>query len=350
MGFYGSRIPPYAERIPLASAIVYREGDYAIAKIWNEQWGRWSRIAKSTDHAGVIQSAIDYVGNFGGGKVLIKKGEYILQGKGLELKGYPIIIEGETESVTLTFTGVSDLTPGIHLIRSHEVGYLPTEEPERKSKFMGVKNLRLLGGSTRGTGIYAEYVKKLLVENVYVENTKSHGIAIGWIGTGSVGYTVDQFAIVNVELHETKGTIMNSAQNGVIANIKEYDYDIANAGMWFHYSDTAFPNRNIVVLNAYLEVPTHSNDSKGILFEYAENVCVVNPVIKGYYRGIWLGKSGLKDIKIIGGKIYDCVNGIMTGAAITLDHPETIEFDGIPTPGRYRVKLIATDEAVKVII
>jgi len=78
MGFYGSRIPPYAERIPLANAIVYREGNYAVAKVWNEQWGRWSKIAKSTDHTEVWEEALLYALSKFGRAVVRGMGEFDL--------------------------------------------------------------------------------------------------------------------------------------------------------------------------------------------------------------------------------------------------------------------------------
>ena len=60
---------------PVASVIVYREGDYAVAKVWNEQYGRWSRIAKSTDHASVIQTAIDNAEQHG---IIVLHGEFTI--------------------------------------------------------------------------------------------------------------------------------------------------------------------------------------------------------------------------------------------------------------------------------
>ena len=164
MGFYGSRIPPYAERIPLASAIIYKKGDYAIAKIWNEQWGRWSRIAKSTDHASVIQTAINYINNAGGGKLLIKKGEYLINS--LISVGNNTIIEGEGQGNTI-------------LKRNSNTRGLITNKNTGASGYEGnynivIRNLSIdVNGSTYTdscTPIAFIHSQRILIENVEVYN------------------------------------------------------------------------------------------------------------------------------------------------------------------------------------
>jgi len=56
-----------------ADVIVYRDGDYAVAV---DRKG--NTIARSTDHAEVIQKAIDHVAEHGGGVIFIKAGTYML--------------------------------------------------------------------------------------------------------------------------------------------------------------------------------------------------------------------------------------------------------------------------------
>jgi len=158
MGFYGSRIPSFAERIPLASAIVYKEGEYAVAKVWNEQWGRWSRIAKSTDHASVIQ-ALDGVFNI----LNIIVNSDIVTNKPIRFT--------TSEYVNINFLG--------HKIISNAGGmYAPTLSYQVPNGTFIVKNVIIDNQESVGDGITAGatdiYPKKVIIENVDVRNFTNH--------------------------------------------------------------------------------------------------------------------------------------------------------------------------------
>lgn len=62
------------DSIKTADIVVYRDGDYAVAV---DRYG--NELISSTDHAKVLQEAINKVGKDGGGKVYIFEGTYLLQ-------------------------------------------------------------------------------------------------------------------------------------------------------------------------------------------------------------------------------------------------------------------------------
>ncbi|RLI46888.1 hypothetical protein DRO69_02175 [Candidatus Bathyarchaeota archaeon] len=86
---YPNVVPPMAHTAPTADVVVYREGNLAVAVGAKTK----IKIASSTDHAQVIQKAIDHVANKGGGRLYIKSGVYCISDTITISK--PIHIEGE---------------------------------------------------------------------------------------------------------------------------------------------------------------------------------------------------------------------------------------------------------------
>ncbi len=104
-----------------ADAIVYRDGDQAVAV---DRWGRL--IEASTDHAGVIQAAIDYVYKiYGGGTVYVLPGTYTLAAQipSSNVYGYVELI-GSGHGTLLKSSGFDALN--LAYIRARKISYTDT--------------------------------------------------------------------------------------------------------------------------------------------------------------------------------------------------------------------------------
>jgi len=85
-----------------ADVLVFKEGDYAVAVDGKTK----EVIARSTDHAEVIQASIDHVASQGGGKVYIDAGECDLGGKDVSLVGKSnIVVVGAGVGATIIKRG-----------------------------------------------------------------------------------------------------------------------------------------------------------------------------------------------------------------------------------------------------
>jgi len=143
-----------------ADVIVYRDGDYAVAVDH-----KGNQIAKSTDHAEVIQKAIDHVAGLGGGKIHISEGPYSLNRRIEIIDKENIIIEGDGFSTILNFTQ-TDSGNGIYVYFSavtERVGVI-------------IKNIKIVGNNGAGNGIYMYQAYRSRIENVWVEGFGGHGI------------------------------------------------------------------------------------------------------------------------------------------------------------------------------
>jgi len=336
MGFYGSRIPPFAERIPLASAIIYKEGNYAIAKVWNEQWGRWSRIAKSTDHADVIQSAINEIyNNYGGGKILIKKGIYELI-KTVFLKSN-IRLVGEGIKSILKLVSLPDQLIGDF----HRFYTMITNENWRSGgdSNISIENLHLVvEPNLIGTNGYERTVYTASfwgASNVLVRNNMIESCGVRFSLSDNYAYYLKN----NFDPHFTNTDCRNVIyENNTILNVVE--------GLWLDRVDGALVKGNwiettldsamglhwggrgyIIVENTILRLkgdPWTPDDVAGASIEitsafdghsdafYQENHVIANNVIKsvntGYQGEIAFNGYKFKNIRIIGNyieKVHD---------------------------------------------
>ena len=238
---------------PVASAIVYKEGDYAVAKVWNEQWGRWSRIAKSTDHASVIQSAIDEVYNrYGGGKVFISEGEYtinteitpksniILTGDKPTLKHYSgNCIHGiDISNVVISNLKIVDAAPDQHT----ELGGL-TNGILIESIDTPVENIMILNNEVAHSVREGIHLNNVLskssatdnygLKNIIIAGNYIHDLTTGTIGTDGNGIGVHR---------KSDGVII---ENNIIENTISTGI-LVGSGSEFNYNKNVYIGRNII--------------------------------------------------------------------------------------------------------
>ncbi|MCD6093193.1 MAG: right-handed parallel beta-helix repeat-containing protein [Candidatus Omnitrophica bacterium] len=274
-----------------ADIIVYREGEEAVAIKTDTR----EVIAHGTDHAEVIQKAIDYVASKGGGTIHITKGTYIITTKDI---GLPYKV-------------------GIHIIEKAGIRIVGDGE--------GNTVLKLADG-VGGTVIYYKNAHWLEIRDLTIDGNKDNNTDSGIDGdlAGIKGHTTYFAKIVNVELRNCvrqgfyptncswshyeniyahhngyEGIVLDSEDLSTVINLKTGTnglIDTSRAGLYIVGGATREPSYVTVV--------------GGIHYNNPINVKIYNAIgvelygVKAYYSrkdidldGIWVQNS--KDVKLI---------------------------------------------------
>ncbi len=172
--------------------LVFRDGDYAVAV--DEQW---NVIAKSTDHASVIQAAIDRLGTECG-KILLKSGVYdiwVKNGAGIYVSG-AVEIAGEGINSTVLRVWIADVAD----IDTDDLNGLVFKHRNEKIQFFYLHDLTIDGNRfsyihmwdslpyrNRYTAIeFRDYVERAIFERVEFKEV----LAGTCIGAGGSEYII----------------------------------------------------------------------------------------------------------------------------------------------------------------
>jgi len=155
-----------------ADVIVYREGDCAVAVDGKTK----NMIARSTDHAEVIQKAINHVANKGGGKVYIKAGTYTLStdivpkdNVAIVGSGYSTVLTGRRfyleykNNIIIGDLRIKDATWGIYLIGCNNIT---------------IKNVFIENIQNEGIKNTNEFSRNIIIRGCRITNCAEHGIVL----------------------------------------------------------------------------------------------------------------------------------------------------------------------------
>jgi len=321
MGFYGSRIPPFAERIPLASAIVYKEGDYAVAKVWNEQWGRWSRVAKSTDHASVIQAAIDSLTpNRTWKEKVILKGDFVVS-KTIKIPSYTVL----------------ELNGSIKLADGANARIITNKNTDTGDQYIDIIGGVIDGNKANQTsefaGIRLYGCSYCVIRNVTVRNVYGIGIWISPNLDGSV--RGKQVAIVSSVFINNRHHHMQISSDECIVMGNLLDTTDMYDGIQV---DTA--NRNLVANNVILNSAREGIRIMTYEDGYGNENVIANNIIVGAFNGINVtggatGKEMYRNV-VIGNYIY---NVSQDGIVIDYSPNSVVEGNYVEGNGRYGINV-----------
>jgi len=273
--------------IATANVIVFKEGDYAVAVDGKTK----EVIARGTDHASVIQQAINHVHNKGGGIVFIKSGIYILNNYIIIRSNVWLVGSGEStvlkRSATATFT--------LAMIYNENFGQANGVEN------VAIMSLVLDGNKDENTtGIHGIQIyggKRITIRDVIVRNTTLEGIIIGG---GDSDYLTEQAIIENCKVENLIDKDLFHVRNAknvlVYGNVGIGPGDF---GVEVEYSTQVAVENNI-----FLDVgsETTSTFGGGVLVKASNNVVVRGNII-------YPNSLGIEAYTISGreGEIYDIV-------------------------------------------
>ena len=274
-----SSTPAFEHPITEASYIIFKDGSTYYAR--NEETG--AIVYSGSDATTIVHSAQDALVNFGGGKILLTRGEYYIN---LRLKNN-IILEGEGHET---------------ILKADRNDYSIIENYGRAADTSNVNihinNLLIDGTEQTGTyvyGIWFKYVTNATIQNVYMKNTHWENIYL-WLCNYVV---VTQCYITTsgregISIHESIGCEVSD-------NIVK---DNAWAGISIASSKQTLCSNNSM-----------SNDKQGI---YIGSItegwdCEQNTIVGGAIRnstgdGILINKTAVADLHhntIFGIKIVD---------------------------------------------
>jgi len=244
----------YVEAI--ASYIVYVENGMYYA--YNCKTGKIDY--KGTDATAVIQSAIDAIPV--GGKVLIKAGEYKVNGT-LSMKSN-VVLEGEMRDITLlNMEGLPDGSLGINCTGVSDFAIRSfTIDMKRTTNIAGMFGIGVYGSATA-------YVSNFLIKDMRIRNTGAHGIQV---------YYAEKYAIKGNLLENCwrDGISCARAQrNSVIANniiMNAYDTGILQGSDYI----TEWTENNVVEGN----VVDKTDVGPGIIIQRARRCTVVGNTVR----------------------------------------------------------------------
>ena len=304
---------------PVASAIVYKEGDYAVAKVWNEQWGRWSRIAKSTDHASVIQSAINTINAQGGGIIFLRKGTYTLSTR-IQLKSNIIIIgEGfQTKLVASDYLGsygmFSNLDFAIENVKisnlyidggghSGQIGVTAFGGSDVTKKNILIHNVKF---TNLNNAIYFVYASNFKIELCDFENC-TQAVRI----LGGTDFVISRNYIHDCSNNHLTGAIYltTNCQRGIIENniLENLDRpeDMTN-GILISEPSAEACKYIVVKGNILNNIGANSTDVSAISVANGQRCLVIgNTIINIPHAGIDTGTDG-EHIIIANNLLYNC--------------------------------------------
>jgi len=222
-----------------ADVIVFRKGNLAIAVKGDTK----ETIASSTDHAEVIQAAINYLKSQGGGKLFIASGDYLLN-KPLVIKQGGIILYGG---------GATRLISNGSNIISIEY-----EEGTGGIAFITITDMRLDGGNNNVRAITNEnspgdaWTRDIIIERLQIVNLNGSD-AIGIYLEGPERVRIRDCFINEVK----KGIAFKSAPGYAGGNIwieNNYIgiYDQPDAVGIEHVVDVDGNSRHIIILNNHI--------------------------------------------------------------------------------------------------
>ncbi len=234
-------------RLP-ADVTVFRDGDYAVA-VNNK--GRV--IARSDEHAEVMQTAIDTTG----GKVYIKPGDYYI-GRTITINRHGVVLEGETR-------GRGDITLRTRLIATASLSSLIQIGSSSSLVYdVYIRSLQL-HGNNMVNNILDAYANGLVVEDTITWNAKNNGIYIRRIDgacetklvrvvSANNGYNGIRIGTGDIHLTDVitgkngEAGVLFFAETAVVQGLIENLHSYGNRyGLWV---DSAI---NMMITNSYLE-------------------------------------------------------------------------------------------------
>jgi len=269
------------EHPPTASAVVYQTDRHTIGKKYDESKDKWVRIAKEkrgVDDASVIQSAIDATHNSGGGRTLIKAGEYICN-RDIELK----------DGVYLSGEGVADLG----LARSTVLkGYnISTALLKTTSKIStGIEDLAVWvskdTSDPSADAIYVTLNDRSYIGRIAINSAPRDGLMVG---SGSGVSLIEHIRLDNIGRH---AVWLGYCSDSVVRFI---DATAGDSGRGLMISGGG--HLRIYSCNLYL---CHD----GITVDYATDVDLIGcRVNDNDDHGLWIGANA-RGIRVIGGSAY----------------------------------------------
>jgi len=344
--------PPY-------SAIVYKDDGEVRADDWE---GR--KIAKgeaAADDANVIQSAVDAVANSGGGKVLIKSGVYYISHY-IRPKNY-VWLAGEGMRAT-KLVSTADLY-GKPLIGA----YTNTEPPTSlDNPLVGVKisDIEIDGSNSLGKGIFFQYYKFCVFENVYVHDCYATGFGNdggyavvynsciaenngrGELSSGCHGFgigtgayeqeatvLVNCFASGNYRAGFTFERVFGHAESGYLKFINCYSYN-NTWGFAFTASniDPVSPVKTMII-----NCDAVNNKQTGIyLYMWAQELIIKNNIVVGNKLGIDCSGHRGRQVVISGNLISESTyygirfrgrNAVILGNIIYSNGRDGVRIEGV---------------------
>jgi len=318
--------------------LVFKDGGYAVAV--DKQW---NVIAKSTDHASVIQTAIDSLSS---GRILIKTGVYYLKST-LFVKD-DISIIGEGWQTVLKMMDEANLPAVIR-----NVGY-----PSTRVYRVTIANLKIdvnkanqNFGTEDGKGIHLEPASECVILNVWIHNAYHMAICLSSNSTKNLieGNVITRDSKDPVVAQDgiyvwgaynriignyfktgyDTGIVLSSAvKNIVIGNyIEDYGNGIiagayASVGnvvvgniiinaddrginLYGDATDASKRPRDIIVANNYINGKTSAVGIRPVRLYNPSNVLIVNNVIRNVYRGIAYEAGDSIALKISNNRILD---------------------------------------------
>jgi len=246
--------------IATADVIVFREGEYAEAVDGKTK----EVIVRSTDHAEVIQKAIDYVANQGGGTILIKKGVYEIasyliprdnitiagEGAATILKPVPPapyrILFGTANNIVLRDFTIDGNKANIPEWTGNRWDYHAIEI--RDSSRITIENV-YIHDVKAGAGIVISACENIIVDNVTITDNGEADILADAMYIGRSKYVVIlSFRADNVT---DSGIALDNNQHVTIVGAV-----ISNAGQagitWYNASSEAQQPKYLTVVGAHL--------------------------------------------------------------------------------------------------
>jgi len=280
------------EHPPTANAVVYKTEDKVIAKKYSEKRDRWIRIARGeagVDDAEVIQKALDSLTT---GKILIKRGTYLLNNYIL-LQKSNVTIEGEGFNTVLKQSDNANLP--LILGQQHEFTTVVDIMNIIIRNLVIDYNKANNTHESDGNGIVLENVCKFVVQNVLVKDVYRIGILVRGASEGGTikanivtdcgdGIWVTCSGVKNIEI---EGNIISGYERYGIA-VEDYAEKVVISGNLVKSIKTEGPigialtpgNKNVVTGNIVLY------GEKGIFVAGQGNIVSNNIVIEPLYTGI----------------------------------------------------------------
>ena len=265
--------------VKAADVIVYRDGDYAVAV---DRFG--NEIARSTDHAEVIQRAIDEVLKNGG--IIFLKGEFVLN-KMVEQKDNTVVVGYKAKVVAAKSFDTLWRMHGSHT-------YLYGLELDGNYLITGaIVSIRKLSTDTK------EY-KNIVVKDCIIKNIKQDtGEWLMNIWDGTARWELKDVVIENNVFEDS------SERPNFEALVVSYSYNVVIKNNTFlrvgNYGIQAFRSKHIKIISNYIE-PEEDKDITAIRSD-SYDVIIENNTIKNAYYGIVIvgqkySESGMRAGKV----------------------------------------------------